>query len=176
MRWDLTLGFAVPSTSHMEKEAGANMFLKVGDEVIIVKHKFPELHPKNTLKKVVKKTPEELRAIHNKCKKQGDSDMSFSKSISFDYELKGINCIGMIGEIVEIDPIARTEREVETGEIAKYVVKFITNLASWKNKRMTFYPEEVQKIGKIYQEVETDKEKKEKDNKEIDPIIQKKLF
>jgi hypothetical protein len=141
--------------------------MQIGDIVKIVGHKFPELHPKNTLKKVVRKTPEELKMIHHKCKKPDDPEMSFSKNSLFEYELKGINCIGMTGEIIEIRTKAETEYEIKTGEVAKYVVKFTTNLASWKGKRMTFFPEEVQKIGETSRMVGIGKKEQKKMGKKV---------
>lgn len=163
----------------MEKIISAGTDLRVGDEVIIVKHKFPELNPENTRGKMVMKTAGELRAIHNKCKKPGEPEMSFYKNSYFEYELKGINCIGMTGEIVEIDLAPRTESEIETGEVAIYVVEFTTKSASWKGKRMTFYPEEVRKIRRrVYQEVEDDTEEENEENyeEESDLVTQKGLF
>lgn len=162
------------------KEISKDISLKVGDEVIIIKHKFPELHPKNTLQKMVMKTPEELKMIHHNCKKPDDPEMSFSKNSYFEYELKGINCIGITGKIIEVRTAPETEYEIGTGEIAKYVVKFTTNLASWKGKIMTFFPEEVRRIRRrVYQEIEDDIEEENEDDEyeeESDLMTQKKLF
>ncbi|HBG68854.1 hypothetical protein A2W67_02595 [Candidatus Nomurabacteria bacterium RIFCSPLOWO2_02_40_28] len=150
--------------------------MQIGDIVKIVGHKFPELHPKNTLQKVVMKTPEELKMIHHKCKKPDDPEMSFSKNSLFEYELKGINYIGMTGVIVEIRTQPECEYETETGDIAKYVVKIKSNLSSWNNKIVTLYPSQVQKIEETFWLVEPNKDKKGNIRKKAILIAQKKLF
>jgi len=144
--------------------------MQIGDIVKIVGHKFPELHPKNTLQKVV------MKMIHHKCKKPDDPEMSFSKNSLFEYELKGINYIGMTGVIVEIRTQPECEYETETGDIAKYVVKIKSNLSSWNNKIVTLYPSQVQKIEETFWLVEPNKDKKGNIRKKAILIAQKKLF
>lgn len=118
----------------------------IGDFVKIINHKFPNLHSKETLKRTIIKTPMEYREILEKCKKDGEIIASISKNITFEYELKAVNYIGMIGKIVEIMGTAETDYEIETGDIQKYVVEIKSKSPNWNKKRVILFPSQVEKI------------------------------
>jgi hypothetical protein len=120
--------------------------MSIGDFVKIINHKFPRLHPKETLKRTIIKTPKEYREILEKCKKDGETIANISKNITFEYELKAVNYIGMIGKIVEISETAETDYEIETGDIQKYVVEIKSKLSNWNKKRVILFPSQVEKI------------------------------
>lgn len=120
--------------------------LKIGDTVKIINHKFPELNPKGIENKIMILSPERLNEVYRKFKKPEDADLTFAKDISFKYQLKGINCLGLTGEIIEIRSVPETEYEMRTGDIAKYVIRFTTNHVSWRGKKMTLFPSQVERI------------------------------
>lgn len=129
--------------------------LKVGDTIRIVNYKFPELNPKGPENKIMTLSPERLNESYRKFKKPKDADLNFTKNISFQYQLKGINCLGLTGEIIKIRSSPETEYEVKTGDIAKYIVRFTTNHASWKGKKMTLFPSQVEKVKEGNQATQT---------------------
>lgn len=129
--------------------------LKVGDIVRIVNHKFPELNPVGIVNKIITLSPERLNEVYRKFKKPEDADLTFAKDISFKYQLKGINCLGLTGEIIEIRSVPETEYEIRTGDIAKYVIRFTTNHATWKRKKMTLFPSQVESIKEGNQATQT---------------------
>ena len=127
--------------------------ISIGDYVKILNHKFPNLNPKETFKGTVIKTPKEYREIQDKCKKN-EVIANISKNITFEYKLKAIDYIGMIGKIINLREIAETKYEIDTGEIQKYVVEIKSKQPNWNGKRVTLFPSQVEKI---YRQVKADK-------------------
>lgn len=157
----------------MKIENRKGVFLKVGEYVKIINHKFPELHPKNVTTRSSSKTPDEMEKIQLKCNSQNEPVVHFRKNALFEYKLSGLNYIGMEGVIIKIRNKAECEYEKDTGDIARYVVKIKSNLLNWKNKIVTLYPSQVQKIHKItYKEIEKQKEKrKRRESKQLEKAI-----
>ena len=89
----------------------------------------------------------EYREILEKCKKDGEIIANISKNITFEYELKAVNYIGMIGRIVEINETAETDYEIETGDIQKYVVEIKSKSPNWNKKRVILFPSQIEKLG-----------------------------
>ncbi len=102
--------------------------LFVGDKVRVIKYKFPELHPEKPIKKVVY-----------------DFDV-YNRWVPFYYTFQGLHTIGLEGHIIEVRTEPYCQYEIETGEIQKYVVRFTSGGKGWVGKKLTFYPEEVQRI------------------------------
>lgn len=66
------------------------------------------------------------------------------RDISNGAKLKGLNYLGLVGTISEINDVARTKWEIENKENALYRV--ILDHPRWKNKGMYFFEEEIEKI------------------------------
>jgi hypothetical protein len=120
--------------------------LKIGDTVKIINHKFPEFNPKIPINKTIRIGPEELTRVYREFKKPEDADLTFVKEISFKYQLKGVNCLGLVGEINGIRNAPETKYEIETGDVAKYVIRFTTDHPKWKNKKMTLFPSQIELV------------------------------
>lgn len=120
--------------------------LKVGDTIRIMNHKFPELNSRGIENKIMTLSPERLNETYRKFKKPEEADLNFTKEISFQYQMKGINCLGLIGEIIEIKNVPDTEYEIKTGDIEKYIIKFTTNHSTWKRTKMSLFPSQVERI------------------------------
>ena len=133
----------------MDEKSKESAFLKVGEYVRISSHKFPEFHPKNIGSKSVTKTPSEMEEIQLECNAPGESIIHFRKNALFEYKLSGLDYIGMEGVIIKLRNKAECEYEKITGDIARYVVKIKSSLLSWKNKIVTLYPSQVEKINKL---------------------------
>lgn len=138
--------------------------LKVGEFVKIINHKFPELHPPGVLSKTVSKTPEEMEEIQKEI--NPEKIVHFRKGAIFEYKLSGINYIGIEGVIEKIRTIPEVDYEIETGDIAKYVIRMKSNLSNWNNKIVTLHPSQVIQINKLkYKEPKKVKIKKVKNKK-----------
>lgn len=89
---------SVPEPEEGETEKKENSF-RVGDSIKWVKNKFPEL---NTYKKAVVK----------------------NNGRFYEYEVKDRGVVGKTGVVIKIDDVPTTEYEINTGEVAKYLIEF----------------------------------------------------
>lgn len=123
-------------------------YYQIGDTVKIVNYKNPELNPETVENKSVSIEPERLTELHNKFKKEDEQELSFHKKITFPYQLRGMNYVGMTGVITSIRTVPGCDYEKRTGDIATYVVRILDNLSGWKDKKVTLYPSQVIRIKK----------------------------
>lgn len=139
--------------------------LKTGDYVRIISHKFLELHPKGAINKSSSKTPDEMEKIQFESNNQGGSVVHFRKNALFEYKLAGLDYIGIEGVVIKIRNKAECEYEKITKDIARYMVKIKSHLLNWKNKIVTLYPSQVQRITKLTYKETVERKKGERNSK-----------
>ena len=125
---------------------------KVGDTIKIVNHKFPELHPKKTENKTMILTPQEASRLYYSTKNSNEPDMVFYRNLYFGYQVRGLNYIGMKGVIVEVRNEPGCEYELQTGDIARYVMKITDKVSGWEGSIVSLFPSQVELIKKASEE------------------------
>lgn len=102
---------------------------KIGDKIKWVNDKFPQVLCKKTV-------------------------MEDNKT--YEYEVKSRKVVGRVGKIIKIRELSNKyndvplcEYEIETGDIAKYLIKFADKSPNWNHKILHAYESEIEKINII---------------------------
>lgn len=150
---------------------------KIGDIVRIINHKWLHLHPKKPeAKTIVAPISYKGRNYRNPVLEESNEDDE-GKTCLYEYAITGLDYIGMTGVITGIDNTPKTEYEIHTGDIQKYIVRLTTPLSGWKNKRVDLFPSQIQKMNKTYQNVLDEKKEKEAEPEEgSEQVVQISLF
>ena len=127
--------------------------MKIGDKVKIINHKFPKINPIVPSTRTIV-APDSFKARNNRYIDMNEviDDSKKEKKINpnekmdvYTYIVTGISYLYKIGEIVGIRNTPETEYEIETGDIAKYIVEIISDVSGWKGKRVVLFPSQIKK-------------------------------
>lgn len=130
-----------------------NMNLKVDDRVRVISQKFPENNKKiSNQKSIIAPASFQGRSTRGVDREEMVENLKYKqtdpwkgKLINYTYSAVEIDYIGRTGVISAIRKEPECEYEIETGDIAKYVVR-LDNKRTKKYSGVNFYPSQLIKI------------------------------